>query len=222
MPLHLIHGPMNSGRTGLVLNRVRDAARRDPILVAPNADAQFALESELSRDRGAVLGINVTGPRGLAIAVLEATGGRAPQIAGPVERTALARRALGRAAPRMLARSATAPGFAAALDSLIAELRASLVAPDRATGDDPYLDELMSLYSAQRDEMRAAGLCDETDLYTQATTGLETNPDAWRARPTFLLGFDDLAPDQLGLVGKLAEACEVTVSITREDRAALR
>src|SRR5665811_1391252 len=70
MPLHLIHGPMNSGRTGLILNRVRDAARRDPILVAPNADAQFALESELSRDRGAVLGIKVTGPRGLAIACL--------------------------------------------------------------------------------------------------------------------------------------------------------
>ncbi len=53
MPLKLIAGPPNSGRTGAVLERFRAAAGRDPVLVVPTGDDVERFERELTSRRRA-------------------------------------------------------------------------------------------------------------------------------------------------------------------------
>ncbi|MBK5220354.1 MAG: hypothetical protein JJE35_11300, partial [Thermoleophilia bacterium] len=55
MPVHLIHGPPNSGRAGLIRQGFTAALGRDPVLVVPTVDDVFGFERELCRD-GALLG----------------------------------------------------------------------------------------------------------------------------------------------------------------------
>ena len=47
MPAHLIHGPPNSGRAGLIRAGFTAALGRDPVLVVPTVDDVFAFEREL-------------------------------------------------------------------------------------------------------------------------------------------------------------------------------
>ena len=41
MPLLLLHGPLNSGRAGLIRERFLAALGRDPVLVVPTLDDVF-------------------------------------------------------------------------------------------------------------------------------------------------------------------------------------
>ena len=59
MPLKLIIGPPNSGRTGVVLEGFRAAASRDPALVVPTVDDVERFEAELTREGDAVIGATV-------------------------------------------------------------------------------------------------------------------------------------------------------------------
>lgn len=62
---------------------------------------------------------------------------------------------------------------------------------------------------------------DAEPLTEAATAALRAAPGAWRGRPVFLYGFDDLTPAQLELVAALAAVCEVTVAVNYADRRAL-
>jgi len=56
MSLKLIIGPPNSGRAGVVLNRVREALDRDPLLVVPTGEDVATFERDLSAGGDAAIG----------------------------------------------------------------------------------------------------------------------------------------------------------------------
>jgi ATP-dependent helicase/DNAse subunit B len=142
-----------------------------------------------------------------------------------IQRRRLAREAVGRSSPRLLARSARRPGFARALDDLIEDLQAARVDPvtltDRASEAGPYEMELGRLFAAYVELRGELGRGDSHTVASAAIAALRERPDAWEARPVFLYGFDDLNPEQLELLRALIDATEVTVALPWEDRAVL-
>lgn len=221
MPLHLIKGPLNSGRTGRIRELVAERERAGPVIVAPTGDARYELEAELCGERGAAIGPYVTDFTDLATAVALAAGATVKPRASVTQRRYLVAEATARTKLGILAASASRPGFTVALERLFGELRSAAVEPE--TGhEDRYLDELLRVYAAYLEGLERAGLTDQAGLIDAAATALKTDPDSWAARPVFMHGFDDLSPDQLRLVEALAGATEVTISLTYEDRRALR
>lgn len=223
MPLHLIQGPLNSGRTGILRRRVIAAANAEPLVVAPTSPARQALEHELCEEAGgAYVGPSVTSPDGLAEAVLDRAGVPLPRPAGQAQRLALIRRTLQQRRPQLLARSADRRGFATALLRLFEELRSDRVDPaDPTVAEDRYLAELLDLYAGYLELLEAAELTDRAGLLTLARRSLVADPGSWGARPVFLYNFDDLNSTQLALIIQLAETAPVTISITHEDRRSL-
>jgi ATP-dependent helicase/DNAse subunit B len=235
--LELIVGPPNSGRAEAVLERFRARLDRDPVLVVPTADDVAGFERQLcdggrathqapQRQRGS-LGGSIATFEGLTAQVVRALSPALPPELTVSQRQALVRAAIDRVGPRRLRRSASRPGFAPALDALIAELQAALISPaDFATMvaelDDPgYESELAELYAAYAELRDAGGRGDHGTKLERAIAALRSDPEGWEARPVFLYGFDDLARAQLELVDALSAAGEVTVAVTFADRRAL-
>ncbi len=225
MPLKLIIGPPNSGRTGAVLDGFRAAAARDPVLVVPTVDDVERFEEELTRDGAAVTGASVGTFKELFSLVARATDASRGPALSRIQRRRLAREAVSRAKLRLLAASARRPGFPAALEELASELQAALIDPGTLAGNaadaGPYEEEIAALYAAfaeVRDELDRE---DEHTLAAAATSALRARPDAWAARPVFLYGFDDLTREQLELVLELARSSPVSVALPWEDREAL-
>jgi ATP-dependent helicase/DNAse subunit B len=227
MPLNLIHGPPNSGRAGIVRRRFTAELGSSPLLVLPTLDDVFAFERELCREEGALLGGAVSTFDGLFEEVAAAAGMLgAPRIRG-AQRERLVSVAVTRSRPRILARSAERPGFAAAAAGLLEELQAALLDPSAveaaASGleDSAYLGELAAIYRAYSELLDSLGLADRHQLARQALAALEHDPGSWNGRPVFLYGFDDLTREQLRLVAALSAAAPVTVALTYEERPVL-
>jgi RecB family exonuclease len=223
MPLHLIHGPPNSGRAGLVRERFETVLKHDPVLVVPTLDDVYAFERELS-EGGAMLGATVTTFPGLFRLV--AAGG--DPATGAELTPAQRRRAVAVAVREQrsklgpLRRSAARPGFAAAFERLLDELQgAGLGAADVEAGagtleGSAYLGDVATLfkgYAAVRDRL---GLVDSHGVARGAIALLRERPDDWN-RPVFLYGLDDLTANQLDLLAALAGAAEVTVALPYEE-----
>jgi ATP-dependent helicase/DNAse subunit B len=225
--LNLIVGPANSGRAEAVLSRFRAALDRDPVLVVPTADDVAGFERQLSAGGIATLGGSIATFRGLTMQVTRAVAPAVPPELSVAQRQALIRAAIARVAPRLLRRSAARPGFAPALDSLIAELQAALVSPAEfatvvAELDDPgYETELAAMYRAYCELRDASGRGDAASTLEAAISALRADPDAWGARPVLVYAFDDLSRAQLELLNGLGTAAEVTVAVTFSDRRAL-
>jgi PD-(D/E)XK nuclease superfamily protein/AddB-like protein len=227
LSLRLIVGPANSGRSGEVLRRVRDSLDRDPVLVAPTSDDVAQLERELCAGGAPALGATVT-----TFARLFGDLGRdlgvdlGPRL-GQAERLALVRAAVASVSLRLLARSASRPGFAPAMLALIDELEAGLLEPatlaNRAAelADGAIERELASIHAAYVELRAAAGRSDPGPLADEVLTRLHRDPRALRDRPLFVYGFDDLTRAQLELVATSARAGEVTVAVNYDDRSAL-
>ena len=222
MPLKLIVGPPNSGRTGEVLEAFRSSAAHDPVLVVPTVDDVERFEGELTRGGEGVIGATVgTFDRlfGLVARAIDAPTG--PPLTR-TQRRRLAREAVGRTRLKLLAASASQPGFPAALEELVSELEAALVdsatLAERAREAGPYEVEIAALYQAYTEVRGELGRHDPHTLAASATSGLRANPDRWRGRPILLYGFDDLTAEQLELVRELALAAPVTVALPWEDR----
>lgn len=227
MSLELIVGPPNSGRAGAVLDRVRAAVDRDPVLVVPSGDDATRFEQDLCRDGGAV-GITIRTFASLLEDVATLAGASLPPTLSQPQRLAVVRAAVAATELRTLARSARAPGFAIALDDLIAELQAALISPDElrsaaaAAGERAAQErELAELYAAYVRLRDGAGRTDPGGIAMAATEALRTQPDAWDSRPVFFYGFDDLTAAQLELVRLLAARTEVHVALNYSDRRAL-
>ena len=221
MPLTLITGPANAAKAGAVLERFRAALPRDPVLVVPtSADVQH-YQRELGAE-GIVLGAEVATFNWLVRGIAESTGVRA-RVLGPVARERVVRAAVADTRLEVLARSAQAPGFAAAAGALFAELGRTLVGPARfaqALRDWPeapaHTGELAAMFSAYHRRLEQLGAVDGEGLARAALDALRERPAAWGARPVFLYGFDDLTPLQRDAVETLARHADVCVALAYE------
>lgn len=224
MSLKLIHGPLNSGRRGLILRSFAASLERDPLLVVPNLDDVFDFEREIC-EGGATLGGAVTTFGGLFREVL-AAGGSPP---GPELTKAQRLRAVsvgiaehrGELGP--LRRASLRPGFAAAFERLLDEMQAAGLDPERTgAGADTlegsaYLGDLTTAaagYAAVRDRL---GLADAHQIAHEAIALLRDSPKLWGGRPVLLYGFDDLTRNQLELLEALTPVAEVTIALPYEE-----
>ena len=224
MPLTLITGPANAAKAGAVLERFRAALPREPVLVVPTpADAEH-YQRELSAE-GIVVGAEVVTFRTLVRELAVAAGVRA-RVLGPVARERLVRAVVAAADLQALARSASSPGFPAAAQALFAELGRSLIGPARftravrdweATGEaPPHAGELAQLYSAYHRRLESLGAVDAEGFARAALDALRERPAAWRGRPVFLYGFDDLTALQRDAIETLARHADVCVALAYE------
>ncbi|HTE60271.1 MAG TPA: hypothetical protein VK631_07955, partial [Solirubrobacteraceae bacterium] len=219
MPLTLITGPANAAKAGAVLDRLRAALPRDPLLVVPTAADVEHYQRELAGS-GIVFGAEVLTFARLVREIATRTGLDAQPL-GHVACDRVVRAAIGDVPLRVLARSATTPGFAAAAGALFAELQRSLVPPARFTsalrswaaapveggssgGRAAYADELAALYSAYRRRLDRLGRPDREGYAWAALDALRADPAAWGGRPVFLYGFDDLTPTERDAVETLS------------------
>ena len=207
MPLSLIVGPPNSGRAGEIRAPPRRVAR--PRAGAGRTDG---------RRRGQVRARAGLRGRGAA-----RRGD--PDLPPPHRRDRRGDRSSGsdRCSPRRsvspwfarslgtpscgsLAASRRRPGFAPALDRLLSELQAALVAPEdlaaaaRELDDGEYEAELAGLYAAYRERREGAGRDDAHSAAAAVASSLRERPDSWGARPVLVYGFDDLTEEQLDLL----------------------
>src|SRR5918999_4020143 len=165
MPLTLITGPANAAKAGAVLDRLRTALPRDPLLVVPTAADVEHYQRELAGS-GIVFGAEVLTFARLVREIAARTGLEQRPL-GRVARDRVVRAAIADVPLRALARSAATPGFAVAAGSLFAELQRSLVTPARFTsalrawagdgGRGAYADELAALYAAYRRRLDRLG-----------------------------------------------------------------
>jgi ATP-dependent helicase/DNAse subunit B len=224
VPLNLIQGPPNSGRAGRILAAFREALEASPVLVVPNRDDEFRFERELSAKSGA-LGGTVTTFSGLFEMVASAGAAPARQTLTDAQRLRLVAVAVAktRAGLRVLRASAARPGFPSSLERLLAELQAAGLGPgDVRTGaatldSSAYLDEVASLFDAYEDARDTTGRDDAQRIASRAFDLLEREGAAWGGRPVFVYGTDDLKPDQLELLRRLAAATEVTIALPHEE-----
>ena len=228
MSLELIVGPPNSGRAGEVLRRLRAALEREPLLIVPTGDDIARFERDLCADGNPAVGATIRTFSSLSDEIAAATAARIPPRLSQPQRLALMRAATAATRLRVLARSARSPGFATALDTLVAELQAALVSPAdlRAAaaampGEAAQELELAELYEAYERLRDGAGRSDSGSVAAAAAAALRQDPGSWGNRPVLIYGFDDLTEVQLELLRLLAATCEVTVAVNYADRKAL-
>ncbi len=229
MGLTVISGPPGSGREAQILDRFEAALPRDPLLVVPTADDVDRLDRELCRrGAGGMLGGSVTTFPRLFEEVARATGTAGGTALSRMQRVWLARAATRRVQLRLLRASAEREGFAPALEELLSDLQsagldaAALAAAGEELTDRGTEREIAALFAAYEEMRDGLGFTDAHAVAARATAALRAEPRTWGARPVLLYGFDDLAREQVELVGALGAACEVTIAITFElDRPAL-
>jgi ATP-dependent helicase/DNAse subunit B len=227
MGLRMIQGPPNSGRAGELLARLRAVLDRDPVLVVPTGDDVAGFERELARSQATTLGASIATFAGLTREIVRTLAIELqPSLTVP-ERQALIRAAIGATRLTRLGRSAARPGFAPALDALIAELQAALVTPSELrllVGELPdpgHEVELADLYESYVALREAAGRSDQGTSSERALERLRADPQGWGGRPVFAYGFDDLSRAQIELLRELSRAGEVTIAASYDDRRAL-
>ena len=227
MPLELIVGPPNSGRSGEVLRTLAARLADEPLLIVPTRDDIARFERDLCAGGSPALGATIRTFGAVFSDIATAAAIASPPRLSPPQRLALVRAAIGATDLRVLRRSSSSPGFAPALDSLIAELQAGLVAPPslrasaEAAGDADLELELATLYEAYEKLRDGAGMSDAGSIARTATKALRDDPDAWSGRPVLVYGFDDLTESQLELVLALAGRTDVTIAVNYADREAL-
>jgi len=224
VPLNLIHGPLNSGRRGLIRRRFAAALDRDPILVVPNMDDVFAFERELC-EGGAALGGSVMTFGALFKTVATAGGSPPGAEMTPAQRLRAVSvgidARLGELGP--LRRSAARPGFALAFERLLDELQAAGLAPEAVQAGagtlegSAYLSDLATLFAGYAETRARLGRVDSHGIAREAIALLRRSGELWGERPLFLYGLDDLTRNQFDLIEALAAVAEVTVALPYEE-----
>lgn len=226
MPLTLLTGPANAEKARLVLDGLRAALEREPILVVPTTQDVERYRRELAEE-GLVFGAHVETFERLLDEIARRTGVPGAPL-GPLARERVAVAAARDTRLDALAASAQTPGFAPAACRLFDELEEDRVDPGRFSralrawaGEHPgrrrYGAELAGLYRAYRERLRALGRSDERLHQAAALDALREAPGRWGATPVLLYGFDDLRPLQRDAILALARTdAEVTVSLAHE------
>lgn len=227
MPLTLVTGPANSAKARAVLDGVRAAIDRDPLLVVPTGEDVDRYRRELA-DEGIVVGVRVRTFAGLLDEAAERAGVEARPLGETARRRVMAA-VVARTEPSALAASARTPGFAAAALTLCDEIEAARVDPGRLAaglrawaGDDAgraaYGADIAALYRGYRAALERLGRPDRTLWALSALDALRETPRLWGTTPVFFYGFDDLTPLQREAVDALAIGvdADVWVSLTFE------
>jgi len=224
MPLRIIKGPPNSGRTELLRRQYVDSLPRNPVLVVPATEHIFAWEERLTREKGAFLGGRVMHFRDLVSEVLTEspdTGRPVPgrdEVASALRRRAITSDAMRESWPFLADRIEHQPGLVDAALRLVDELRENLVDPDTLDrhirdADGRVPAELGALYRTWITRLDEAGL---VDLPGMGMAAASAPVSRWEGRPVFVTGFDDFTEQQLTLLTRLATVCDVTVAVTHE------
>lgn len=220
MPLHLIHGPPNTGRTDAVEAAFKDVLNREPLLVVPGVDDIFGWERRLTSGAGAVVGGQVVHFGDLCAEIIARADVERLDQAGELQRLELVARAVRTANGDLAARMAGQPGIAEAVLELIDDFRAELVDP--ATLEAKLVEAgarrlgwLTDAYRTYTDLLAEHGLSDGPGEITRALGLL--SPE-WASRPLFIAGFDDMTRQQLELIRRLAvdRGADVTVALGYE------
>lgn len=220
MPLTIIKGPPNSGRTELVRERFESRIADDPVLVVPSTDDIFGWERRLTRGSGAFLGGTVVHFKDLIELILgDGSAARSYEkgsdVACPLRRRALATDAIHAGWPAIAGRLEDQPGLVDSALQVIDEFRAALISPKEF--DDPAISDLAGpaagVFRLYLDGLHEAGLTDLPERSVLATTH---SLDSWEGRPVFVAGFDDLTRQQLDLLRRLSGKTDVTIAITHE------
>lgn len=211
MPLTVIKGPPNSGRTELVREMFESRIVDDPVLVVPSTDDIFGWERRLTRARGAFIGGRVAHFKDLVDQIL----GDSDSIASPLRRRALATEALHDGWPAVARRLGDQPGLVDAALRTIDEFRESLIGPE--TFDDTDIADavgpMADVYRCYVEGLEGNGL---TDLPARTSKAATRSLDEWEGRPVFIAGFDDLTKQQLELLRRLSLKTDVVIAITHE------
>ncbi|MBN8866819.1 MAG: PD-(D/E)XK nuclease family protein [Solirubrobacterales bacterium] len=216
MPLSVIKGPPNSGRTELVRERFEARLADDPVLVVPSTDDIFGWERRLTRRRQAFVGGKVVHFKDLIGLILDGdTSGRPDPtaLASPLRRRSLAVESIRVGWPGIADRLRDQPGLVDATLQVIDEFRASLIDPDTLEARGEETGPIAAVYREYLDRLAAAGL---TDLPARAQLATTRRLEGWSGRPVFVAGFDDLTVQQLELLRRLAEWTDVSIAITHE------
>ncbi len=223
MPLNLIHGPPNSGRAGLVRQRLEGVLDSYPVLVVPTLDDVYWFERELCEE-GAMLGAATMTFGGLFRAVATAGGAPPASELTPAQRRRAISVAIADRRERLgpLRRSASRRGFALAFEQLLDELQAAGLEPaavEAGAGTlegSAYLNDLATLLAGYAEVRDRLGCTDSHAIAGQAISLLNDHSGFW-TRPVFLYGLDDLTPNQFELLAALAAATDVTVALPYEE-----
>ena len=221
MPLHLIHGPPNTGRTDLIQRAFIGLIERDPILVVPGIDDIFGWERRLTEGSGALVGGSVVHFRDLCDEIIASAGADRFEAASDLLRLQLVEEAVVASNESIAGRLATQPGITQSVLELIDDFRAELIDPAtlEARIDEGAPTRLRWLAVAYRRYIDLlVGQRRLTDGPNEADRAIKFISSAWENRPVFIAGFDDMTRQQFELIRKLAVEvrAEVTVALSYE------
>jgi len=223
MPITLITGPANAGKSRAVLDAVRRhlAHGQDPWLVVPARAQVDHMRRELAGE-AAVMGVRVERFEGL----MGEAARRARLTVSPLGRLAR-EQVLAAIAARRPGGQATA-GFTHALAAFIAELQVRRVTPTRlggalsewtaADGGAAPAEEVGWLFEEYLRVLGRIGRVDAEQHAALALDALRRDPPRWGATPVLFCGFDDLtrlALDAIETLGVVVGA-SVTVSMAHQ------
>ncbi|MCB0828734.1 MAG: PD-(D/E)XK nuclease family protein [Solirubrobacterales bacterium] len=230
MPLTVIKGPPNSGRTDLIQQRYLEALPRDPVLVVPSVSDIRVWEERLVRAVGAHLGGRIMHFSDLVSAILDGsprdpgtgTGEGRPAgttgTASEVRRQQVIRRSFSENWPEMSERVRRQPGLVGAMLEQVDEFRQALIDPETldhelANFGSEYLSKVSAVYRGYAEDLERSGW---TDQPAEALAAAKTSMSSWSGTPIYVAGFDDLTRQQLEVVTRLAAETDVTIAITHE------
>ena len=224
MRLKLVTGPANSAKAGEVLGGYRERLDEEPVLVVPEfRDVEHA-QREMA-GRGAVFGVRVARFAWLWDLMARRVGYSA-RIASPFQRDLLVAQAVDSADLRVLASSASRPGFTRAAARFLAEVARAGIEPDALGGAlstwagggarRAYAREIAEIHARYRAALEQAGLVDRELFAWRTLDAFRENPEAWGATPVFVYGFDDFTDVEVAGVEALAEHVDVTLSFPFE------
>jgi ATP-dependent helicase/DNAse subunit B len=226
MPLHLIHGPPNTGRTDAVESALRDQMQHEPFLVVPGVDDIFGWEKRLTRRDGkgveqAVAGGRVMHFRDLCREILVRAGEPVADSASELKRQHFVRKALHREWPELADRLRDQPGLSASVLDLIDELRGEMIDPhtlEQRVADSGLktMEPLTRVYAAYLDLL--VDKANLSDGPRDADRAIRVVTNSWGNRPLFFAGFDDMTPQQLEMIRRISvvAGAEVTVAVAHE------
>jgi len=209
MALTLLAGPANAGKVALLLERYLGALDDEPFLIVPNRSDVDRVERQLLATTGALMAGEI-GTFDDLFRRLARAGGEHRPVATDAQRALIVRGVIARARLNGWTRSARSSGFADALSATLGELESGLVEPAELEG------ELAGLYADYRAELDNLGIWDRDLERRAAADQLGGELGAWKGRPVFAYGFEDLTGAQWALLEALAGRAEVTVSLPYE------
>ncbi len=221
MPLKIVKGPPNSGRTEVIRHRYLELLPKSPILVVPGVDDIFGWERRLTEETGALVGGQILHFKDLYDEVLELDKDRRPATATELQRIQLMREAITTEWKEVAARLPDQPGLVDSVLQLIDDFRAENVDPETLASrielaELRHLDRLTAVYRRYIELLVVEEQL--TDGPAEAQRAVERVVEVWGSRPVLIAGFDELTRQQLEMVRRLAFAVgvEVTVAVTHE------